>query len=385
METLRLTELRLQGWRNIQDATWAPGPGINVLWGNNGEGKTNFLEAVFYLATFRSFRTNRSQELISWGHNKAQALAKLAYQGLDRELDSVISTGANSAKAFVLDGKPVRRDSDRLQGVGAVLFVPEDLQLVRGSPALRRRFLDLAIFAGFRGYLREMGDFVRALKNRNAVLRNPEGWDRNAVAAYDEAFAAHGARIMVRRAEMIHLMRPAFIRYFEAIHGPLAPDIGYRTDRFGDAVLNQLSGTVFEQAQMDGVESDLRAALKEMLVSNWETDCRRRFTSGGPQNHDVAIRLSEHPAKSHASQGQVRSLTLSLKLAELERLSDATGEPPLLLMDDMSSELDANRRGMLFETVGRLAGQTVLTLTDPDMLPESTTRHAFQVRAGSFV
>jgi DNA replication and repair protein RecF len=360
---LTLRELRVRGWRNIAAATLRPGPRASVLFGRNGQGKTNLVEAAHYLTTFRSFRTHHVDEAIPWGGERAQLQGDVAVGGLERKLEVTVGGGR---KVALLDGKPVGRAASRLQGVAAVLFVPEDLLLPKASPGERRRFLDRAIFAADRTYSSEAVAFEKVLRSRNAVLR--EATPRPALLdTYDEELARTGARVVARRRALVLALAPRVTALFTAIHSDLGALIRYR----GHA-----------SVEPAGTEAEVGVALLEGLRARRGLDLRRGFSGFGPHTDDLELTLAGHPAGDHGSQGQLRSLVLALKLAELAYLEERQGEAPLLLLDDVASELDEVRRGKLFETIAHLPGQTLITVTDRHLLPTLPERRDFEVSGG---
>jgi DNA replication and repair protein RecF len=362
---LTLAELRVRRWRNLQEGVLRPGPRASVLFGENGQGKTNLVEAVFCLTTFRSFRTARLAEVVPWGGDAAQVEGEVGLGGLDRQLEMRVAAGR---KATLLDGKPVRRDAGALQGMAAVLFVPEDLLLPRAAPAERRRLLDRAIFAADRTYSAEAVAYERVLRSRNALLR--EGNIRPALLdTYDEEASRTGALVVLRRRQLVASLAPRVAALFRSIHADIAGGVGmaYRSHP-----------SVEEAVGATGVATALLAGLR----ARHERDRRRGFTGFGPHTDDLVLELGGHPAGEHGSQGQLRSLVLALKLAELDYLQERLGEPPLLLLDDVASELDGLRRTRLFEAIAHLPGQTLVTTTDRDLWPTLPERRDFQVTGG---
>ena len=358
-----LRSLRVRGWRNLTDAALIPGPRVTVLHGRNGQGKTNLIEAAHYVTTFRSFRAHRVDELVAWGAPGAHLEADVQVGGLERRIDAKLASGRKSTR---LDGKPVRRAASALSEVAAVLFVPEDLLLPRAAPAERRRFLDRAIFAADRGYAVEATALERVLKSRNAVLR--QGQPPLALLdTYDEQMAHHGARIVLRRRALTAALAPRVETLFRSIHADIGTAIRYRSHPEIEAVRT---------------EPDLVAALRAGLLARRTLDERRAFTGFGPHTDDLVFDMAGHPAADHGSQGQLRSLVLALKLAELAHLTAVLGASPLLLLDDVASELDEIRRCRLFETISALPGQTLITVTEPQLLPQLPERRDFEVEAG---
>ncbi|MCG5054047.1 MAG: DNA replication and repair protein RecF [Myxococcales bacterium] len=360
---MQLNVLRARGWRNLRPSVFCPGPRATVVWGENGQGKTNLLEAVYFLLTFRSFRTNAVADLLGWEEPGLKLVAEVEGGGLHRRLEAELQPGR---KGFKLDGKGVRRDSASLAPFGLVLFVPEDLLLPKAAPAARRRFVDLAIFGTDRSYYREAAVYQKLLKSRNAALKL--GGDPNLLDSYDLQLGAAGARLVSRRRKMVDALAPRLARVFSEIHADLGATLAYR----GHESLRGVSS-----------EEDLVAALTDGLRARRSLDLRRGFTGYGPHTDDLELGLKGHLARDHGSQGQLRSLVLALKLAELELLTEALGEPPMLLLDDVASELDGLRRRRLFETIAALPGQSLITVTDPDLLPQLPGRQDVQLVGGS--
>lgn len=363
---MRFRELRARGWRNLEPLDFVPGPRVNVLHGDNGQGKTNLIEAAYYLATLRSFRTSHADELVRVGAEatgRAQLSARIEHRGLDRKVELELGPDGRSVR---LDGKNVRGAAAIFGAVSVVLFVPEDLLLPRAAPSARRRFLDLAVFNVERGYYREASAFQKVLKSRNHLLKRGP-FDPVLLDAYDEELARTGARVVLRRRALVADLAPRMRDLFHALHGPLAVELRYRGAPAIDAA---------------GDEEAVRGALLTNLRAQRALDERRRFTGTGPHTDDLEIVLEGRLAREHASQGQLRSLVLALKLAELRNVEARLGDVPVLLLDDVPSELDPTRRRFLFEMVGTLACQTLISVTERDVVSPLEARADFRVAAG---
>jgi DNA replication and repair protein RecF len=363
---VRIRELRAEGWRNLEALTLVPAERLSVLHGDNGQGKTNVIEAAYYLAVLRSFRTSHAEDLVRRGAPLARLRADILHRGLERRFEIDLRPNGRVAR---LDGKPVRGTAAALGAVSVVLFVPEDLLLPRAAPSTRRRFLDLAIFNIDRGYYEEASAFQKVLKSRNALLKRGPA-DPRLLETYDEELARTGARVVIRRRALVAALTPLFRDHFRALHSDLAVSLAYTSDP--------------DVAGADD-EAGVRASLHAGLVARRGLDERRRFTGFGPHTDDLEIGLSGAPARSHASQGQLRSLVLALKLAELSNVEARLGDPPVLLLDDVPSELDPARRALLFDVIGRLDCQTLISVTERDIVPAQPARRDFLVRAGSVV
>lgn len=361
---MKLRELRIRGWRNLESVTLKPGDAATVLFGQNGQGKTNVLEAAYTALCFRSFRTNSLSELIAWNGTGATVEADITVREIDRTLKLQVMQGRKQTQ---LDGKAVRRDSNALMGVGAVFFGPEDLRLPKAAASERRRFVDRAVFGVYRPYFREAQAFEKSLKSRNVLLRDG-GVDERLLASYDEHLAESGARIVVRRRSLVNALRPILLRTFQQIHSDLPVDMHYRSDARVEAAQS---------------EPEIAQALHDGLKAHRKADERRGFTGFGPQTDDLELQMAGHPAREHASQGQLRSLVLALKVAELEHLRQELQEPPLLLLDDVASELDEERRWKLFQVMASLDGQSLVTVTEREHLPPLDGCIDYEVKLGT--
>ncbi len=366
---MRILELRASGWRNLEPLRFEPGPRVTVLHGDNGQGKTNVIEAIYYLATLRSFRTSRADELVREPPGepraeRAQLAARVEHRGLERKVD--VEIGLAARRTVQLDGKAVRGAAAIFGAVSVVLFVPEDLLLPRAAPAARRRFLDLAVFNVERGYYREAAAYQRVVKSRNHVLRQGRA-DPVLLDAYDEELARTGARVVLRRRALVAELAPRTRDLFRALHADLPVELRYRSAPTVDAA---------------GDEEGLRAALLAGVGAQRALDARRRFTTFGPHTDDLEIVLHGRLAREHASQGQLRSLVLALKLAELTNVEARLGDAPVLLLDDVPSELDPTRRKFLFEMVSRLACQTVISVAERGVVPPLPGSVRFRVSGG---
>jgi DNA replication and repair protein RecF len=260
----------------------------------------------------------------------------------------------------------VRRDADALEGAAVVLFGPDDLRLLKAPAAERRRALDRTVFAVHRTYFREALAFERALKARNGLLRRGE-FSAALLESYDETLARTGARIVARRRTLVGALAPEFATAFDEIHGMAMGAVRYRSAAGIEAAVS---------------EGEVEEAIRRGLWEEREVDVRRGFTGFGPQTDDIEVTLGGRLAKEHGSQGQLRSLVLALKFAELRLVEESNCETPVLLLDDVASELDLEHRGRLFQSIATTACQTVLTVTERELLPGLPGRVDFEVAAG---
>jgi DNA replication and repair protein RecF len=355
---VRLLSVDVHDFRNVSAARLEPSPRATVLVGENGQGKTNLLEAIFLLATLKPLRAARLAELVRFGSEKAGVAGDVDGPGGVRRAAVEVTAGGRTA---FLDGKAQDRLEAYLDGHAAVCFSPDDLALVKGGPEGRRRFLDRAAFNRWPAVLAEARDYVRALRARNAALRSAPA---EVEASFRVPLARAGARIVRRRRDLVTELAPRVAQAYAAISGPGAPE--------ACLVYRAAAGI-----RHDGTEDEIAARLAEVLAGRLERDRERGFTSAGPHMDDLVLSLDARGARPFASQGQQRALVLALKIGEIENLRAALSRPPLLLLDDVSSELDPAKNRFLLEYLAHLPGQAVLTTTDRRLLepaagPEAT-------------
>lgn len=363
---MQLLALRIRDFRNIEAADLEPGPRATVIVGPNGQGKTNLLEAVYLLATLKPLRTARLAELPRFGTKACSVEGAFEIGSARRVIGVRIEDRVRQA---LVDGKKVRDLEDYFGGVAVVAFTPDDLAVVKGGPEVRRRFLDRAVFNRFPAFLEESRTYARALKSRNRLLK--ERTAPELVQAFDEPLARAGARIVVRRRRLLAELAPRFKEILARLsEGQLEGRLRYAPPAVEGAV----------------EEGEVARALLEELARRLPGDRERGFTSVGPHADRVSIALQGRPARAYASQGQQRAIVLALKIAEIENLRETLGFQPLLLLDDVSSELDRSRNAQLMEYLASLEGQVLLSTTDPSLVAAAAGPDAryFSVRAGTF-
>ena len=361
---MQLLSLNCESFRNLSSVSIAPHPRFNILEGQNGQGKTNILEAIYLLGALRSFREVRTKGLIQWEQSAAIVRGRVSRRGVERELGVELSQRGRRA---VTDGKIVARLSDYFGHLHLVVFAPEDLSLSKGGPSGRRRFLDRSIFQVVPSYFDEMRAYQKALKHRNELLRKSNGpVDSVLMETFDQALAQRGAKVLWRRLSFLEQFIPVVEGVFEELTGG-GHTLGLRYD-----------GMVGELV----TEDVICQAFMERLNASSAVDQRRRYTTRGPHIDDIVITLDDHVARSHASQGQHRAIALALKIAEL-RLAEATLEaPPILLLDDVSSELDERRNAQLMASLDAGNGQVFVTTTDRRWIHVNGDTQVFSVHEG---
>lgn len=342
---LRIVEMQLRDYRNYETCAFEPCEGVTVLLGDNGQGKTNVLEAVYLTCTGRSHRTRQDRELIRWGTDLADVQIHTERRDGSHEVEILLP--AAGKRRIKVAGQEVSRSGELLGHVTGVLFSPEDLRTVKDGPAERRRFVDMALSQLRPAYYYAMQRYNRALKQRNELLRaaavNPSLL--GTLDSWDEQLALAGAELMRHRREYVDRLS----RMAGATHQDIASDREHLRIQYRPCV--------------DGETAE---ACMEALFGARDTDARRMTTSVGPHRDDVAVLVDDRDVRAYGSQGQQRTAALSMRLAELNVMRDEMGEWPALMLDDVMSELDPSRRRRLLEHLKGI--QTLVTCTDSDDL-----------------
>lgn len=330
----------LEAFRNYANQTTELAAWFNILTGRNAQGKTNFLEALYLVSTGRLLRGQRDSEAILSGCRRAQVTVEL----LDSETRLGVVLEAGVRKRAAVNGLFMPRASDLIGRLPCVCITAEDMDLVKGDPAGRRLFLDLELCSLSPAYLRHLTLYKRALEQRNALLRDSRDWmqPKEIFEPWEEQMAMHGAAIRTAREEFVgRLSAPA-----SEVHA-----------RMGEGERVELA-VEHKDAALD------QDALLRGLFESRSQDVQRGGTSVGPHRDDLRIDVSGREARLYGSQGQQRTAVISIKLACLQVSREAFGVPPLLLLDDILSDLDESRRRLLAEVVLETAGQAVLTCTE---------------------
>ncbi len=358
---LGATRLRLQDFRNYTHAELVLDDGLNVLHGLNAQGKTNLLEACFVLATSRLLRGQRDHEAIREGSDRMLVEADL----LNGATTLAVSLERGGRKKALLNGISLPRAADLLGRMPCVCVSVLDLETVRGEPAERRMFLDLELSGLYPSYLRHLAGYRRCLEQRNALLRTAreQSVAESAFEVWEVPIGEHGAALRsARRQYLAQLAQP--LQELQAILG---------------------QGERFEALDSPCDESEGAEALTALLASTRAHDVARGSTSVGPHRDDVNLLVDGKSVRLFGSQGQQRTAAISLKLASLRVAREVLGGQPMLLLDDIFSDLDAFRRETLVQIVLEHGGQTILTCTEPSLAGEDILRRAklFRVERGT--
>ncbi|HIU31210.1 MAG TPA: DNA replication/repair protein RecF [Candidatus Caccousia avistercoris] len=351
---MKILELELEHFRNLSPGLFRPHEEVNVIWGDNAQGKTNLLEAVWLFTGGRSFRGARDGELVALGQE--EAALRLSFYSQERQQEARI-TLRGGRRSAVLNGVPKRGMAELVGSFCAVIFSPEHLSLVKGGPAERRAFLDSALCQVKPPYASVFARYQHTLSQRNALLkdipRHPELMDT--LSIWDERLCRYGEVMVRERGRYLEQFSQAAAEFYAGISG------------------NREQLSLQYQPSHQGT-------LAEALAASRREDVRSGHTTAGPHRDDVAVSLSGLQARAFASQGQQRSIVLAMKLAEARLLARACGEEPVVLLDDVLSELDASRQDYLLNSLhGR---QVFLTCCEPQAAARLKQGALFHVEGG---
>lgn len=356
-----ITKIELINFRNYARAEFLPGPGITVLHGDNAQGKTSALEAVYLCCTGRSHKTSRDRELIMRGEERGRVRVEARRSDGPHDVD--IQLFQSERKKVQVGGRALGRSGELMGHVTGVLFSPEDLRMIKDGPAERRRFIDMELSQIRPAYYYALQRYNRALQQRGRLLR--EG-ALETLDVWDEQLAAAGAQIIAHRR--------AFLQRLDEAAAGIHLDVSGGREHL--RVAYQVGAKVQEAS-----DGELKQALLRALLAARDVDARRMTTSAGPHRDDLLLELDGMDVRAYGSQGQQRTCALSLKLSELQVMRDETGEWPVLMLDDVMSELDPHRRRHL---LGRLEGvQTLVTCTDMDDLAGARVGKTYHIHAGA--
>jgi DNA replication and repair protein RecF len=363
-----LQELQIEHFRNYNQSTLQFSPEINILLGENAQGKTNALEAIYILAMGKSHRVQKDSELLMWNADKASVCGRILFGNRERTLK--IDFMKNGRKALV-NGVHQNKMTDFIGHFQVVLFAPEDLQLVKGSPGVRRRFIDMELGQTHPRYLYHLGQYNRIMAQRNAVLKSGNV-DRSYLSVFDEQLIEHGTEIMIRRLQFLGKMK--------SVSAKIYADIANNRELFSFRYHSSISTSELDS---ESERANIETMFAQSLASKLDSDIRTGYTSTGPHRDDLLFFLDGHPVQSFASQGQQRTIALSLRLAEIDFIYNEIGEYPVLLLDDVLSELDDIRQKNLILSMSKRV-QTIITTTSLFHLEEELQVHSklFHVSSG---
>ncbi|MPQ43881.1 DNA replication/repair protein RecF [Clostridium tarantellae] len=334
-----IKSLQLLNYRNYKSLAINLGTNVNVFMGDNAQGKTNILEAIYYCGFAKSHKTNRDKELIEWNSNIAFIRVDIHKSNLDKKIDVKILK--DGKKAITVNSIKINKIGELIGTFNVVMFSPEDLRIVKESPSIRRKFMDMELSQLNSRYYSNLVQYNKVLNERNIVLKN-KNIDEYILDIYDMQLAEYGEYIIKSRINYLEKLN----RISKNIHKDIT---------LGREEIN------FKYVSTIKDFNNIKESLIKLLELNRKKDIEKKVTSIGPHRDDFNIFLNGIDAKSFGSQGQQRTAVLTIKFASLRIIKEITGEYPVLLLDDVLSELDFNRKRYVLTSIKNL--QTIITCT----------------------
>ena len=363
---MKISKFKAENFRNIEKCEIEFTDGVNLIYGGNALGKTNVIEGMYFFSRGRAFRTSNEKDLVKYG--EAGFRVGLEYESLDGEVTLEYASFGRE-KRRRRNGYPVKSVKELIEGFKAILFHPDNLSLVKGGPEERRAFLNIAAAQYYPAYISDYTRFQNALDNRNALLKNASKGmyvDEGELAAWSESMAEYAALIYKVRAEYLKKLE-VYVR-----------EIGLKISDGKEEISFEYKSDV------EG-ESDLKAIRErylEALTGNLERERIVGSSLYGPQRDDIIIKINGQPTRGFASQGQQRSIVLSMKLAEGEVIKDTFGEYPVFLLDEMLSELDEGRRRFVLDSLE--GKQTIITACECEEM-KPLAKNLIEIKDGQYV
>lgn len=356
-----IESLDLKNFRNYENLNIELVQGVNILTGDNAQGKTNILEAVFFCAYGRSHRTTRDKEMQRFRSPFTVVSVKVRRTGNDKQI--VLRFNPEGKKFIEINGRKITRIPDLLGNLYVIMFSPEDLKVVKESPGVRRKFLDMEISALDKIYYHDLVSYNKVILERNNLLKM-RSVDRTVLDVYDAEAAKFAVRIIERRT--------AYINKLNELAGPI-----HREITGGKEAIDYVYRSTVP------LTGDLERTLREKFMEHRRQDLERATTSVGPHRDDFTILINGADARTFGSQGQQRTAILTLKFASLGIIRELTGEYPVLLLDDVLSELDLSRQNFILSSIEGI--QTIITMTGYENIEKRLIEGArvFKIREGT--
>ena len=358
-----IKRLQMLNYRNYNVLDISLGPHVNVFMGDNAQGKTNILEGIYYCAFARSHRTSKDRELINWNSDNALLSVTVGRERLDKRID--ISILKDGKKAIQINKIKIKKIGELFGNFNVVMFSPEDLKIIKDSPGVRRKFIDMELCQLNPKYYYNLVQYNKVLNERNSILRN-RNINKDILDVYDMQLVEFGYNIIMDRLEYIEKLN----KYSTKIHS----DITSGKERIEFKYVSTIKDL-----------ENIRESFYSLLEKNRVRDCERGITSVGPHRDDFTVLINDIDTKSYGSQGQQRTAVLTIKFSSLKIIKELTGEHPVLLLDDVLSELVFSRKRYILSTIGDI--QTIITCTGIEDLYEylDDKSKVFKVRDGEIL
>ncbi len=349
--------LSLKDFRNYEKITISPQPGLNILYGKNAQGKTNLVEAIYYLSTGKSFRTNRDIQMISFEKETAQISASYTTIAGENKIDAVLKK--DGTKSFNINAMPIKKLGHLFGHFSCIAFTPEDIKAVKETPALRRRLIDLEIAKIKPAYFFDLKEYFQILSEKNALLKKKIGDnEKRLIHVYNEQLAGCAKTIIRLRRTFLEEMAETFDQTYQMISD------------------EQRTASIIYRASVES--QNIEQAFLNKLNGLMTREIEYRQSLFGPHKEDFVFMLGDKDLKLYGSQGQQRSVMLAYKLAVLRKVKERTGESPVLILDDVFSELDFSRQNRLTDLL--VSSQVFITTSVPINVKQ--TYQAFVVENG---
>lgn len=358
-----IKRLQMLNYRNYNVLDISLGPHVNVFMGDNAQGKTNILEGIYYCAFARSHRTSKDRELINWNSNNALLSITVGRERLDKRID--ISILKDGKKAIQVNKIKIKKIGELFGNFNVVMFSPEDLKIIKDSPGVRRKFIDMELCQLNPKYYYNLVQYNKVLNERNSILRNTN-INKDILDVYDMQLVEFGYNIIIDRLEYIQKLN----KYSAKIHS----DITSGKEKIEFKYISTIKDL-----------ENIKENFYSLLEKNRSRDCERGITSIGPHRDDFTVLINDIDTKSYGSQGQQRTAVLTIKFSSLKIIKELTGEHPVLLLDDVLSELDFSRKRYILSTIGDI--QTIITCTGIEDLYEylDDKSKVFKVKDGEIL
>jgi DNA replication and repair protein RecF len=359
-----IKNLQLLNYRNYDELNIELNSGVNVFIGDNAQGKTNILESIYYCSLAKSHRTSKDRELINWNSEEAYVRAYISKERLDKNIE--IKIFKDGKKGIRINSIKINKIQELIGIFNVVLFSPEDLKIVKESPSYRRKFLDIELCKLNPKYYHSLVQYNKALNERNTLLKK---WNENVesiIEVYDNQLSAFGGFVIKERLKYLKLLNDKG----KLIHKEITSELEDINFKYITSLKN-----------VENVEEGLKDLFKKSL----KNDMEKRTTSHGPHRDDFSININGIDTRNYGSQGQQRTAVLTIKFSSLEIIKEQTGEYPVLLLDDVLSELDLNRQKYILNSINNV--QTIVTCTGIENIRSYLNENAkiFTVRSGNVI
>ncbi len=363
MRIMQIKKLFLQNFRNYEDEAFDFSDGLNVLFGKNAQGKTNCAEAVFYLCTGASLRIRHDKQLIKMGADYAKITAEAENRYGKVTIEAVINENKREIR---VNGSKIAKNADLMGHINSVFFSPGELRLIQDGPDERRRFMNISISQTSPAYYTALLRYNKILDQRNTLLKEKDySLVMDTLPVWDEQLCKYAATIIKKRVEFLEKL------------APLAKEYHFFLTDGGEELILKPEG------KYGGTEEEIAEKLLGRLANNYEKDLRLGFTTVGPHRDDMGVFIGGVDAKAYASQGQMRTAALALKLSEVRIFQEISGEFPILILDDVMSELDLKRRKKLLQCIQGV--QTILTCTHAERVLYGAECNKIRIDGGKIV